>query len=126
MEEHYFNTAHFAARVKKRRGAISLRAAASDLDTSFSTLDRIERGKLIPDVEFFLRLCLWMEATPQEFFLLDGGTLTRSDTLSQVEHALRQDSVLEPELIEALISFLTLLYKDRRQPNSAEPDRRQD
>jgi transcriptional regulator with XRE-family HTH domain len=123
MEERYFDSAHFAARVKKRRGSASLRAAARELDTSFSTLDRIERGRLIPDVEFFLWLCLWMEAPPQEFFRSGEKSEPGPDTLSLVERALRQDGVLDPELIEALTLLLTLLYKDRRPSDSAERDR---
>lgn len=106
-----FDTAHFAARVKRRRGAASLRAAAAELGTSASTLDRIEREAAVPDVEFFLRLCAWMEASPQEFYLpLEDA---EADAVHLVERALRRDGILDPELIEALTTLLTLLYKRR-------------
>ena len=107
--ERSFDTAHFAARVKRRRGPASLRAAAAELGTSASTLDRIERGVAVLDVEFFLRLCAWMEASPQEFYLPQDET--EADAVHLVERALRRDSILDAELIESLTTLLALLYK---------------
>ncbi len=109
--EHLFESRHFAARVKQRRGSKGLRDAAKELGTSPSTLDRIERGALVPSVEFFLRLCAWMEASPQEFFFSPAAQNGEPGTLEQVEHALRRDGTIDPELAEAIITLLGLLYK---------------
>lgn len=109
--EHLFDSRHFAARVKKRRGSQGLRDAAKELGTSPSTLDRIERGVLIPNVEFFLRVCAWMEASPQEFFFLPAAGNGEPGTLEQVERALRRDGTIDPELAEAIITLLGLLHK---------------
>lgn len=104
-----FDAAYFAARVKRRRGSASLRAAAAALGTSASTLDRIEREAQVPDVEFFLQLCGWIDASPQEFFLSQTGA--EPSAVHMVEQALRREGRLDPELIEALTRFLDLLDK---------------
>ena len=109
--ERLFDSRHFGARIKKRRGSKNLRDTARELGTSTSTLDRIERGVLVPDVEFFLRLCAWMEALPHEFFHFPAAEGEQPGPLEQVERALRRENTIDPELAEAIITLLGLLYK---------------
>ncbi len=106
-----FNTHHFAASVKASRGKKGQRTAAKELGTSLSTFSRLEQGELVPDVEFFLRVCEWMGATPQEFFLSATSEEQDLGTVEQVARVLRGDAGLDPELVEAIITLLTLLYR---------------
>ena len=109
--EQLFDRRHFAARVKQRRGPMGLREAAQELGTSPSTLDRVEHGKLVPNVEFFLRLCAWIEASPLEFFSSPVGESGEPDAFEQVARALRRGGSIDPDLAEAIITLLGLLYK---------------
>ncbi len=106
-----FNTHHFAASVKACRGKKGQRAAAEELGTSLSTFSRLEQGELVPDVEFFLRVCEWMGATPLEFFLPATSEEQDLGTVEQVARVLRGDASLDPELVEAIITLLTLIYR---------------
>lgn len=106
-----FNTHHFAASVKTHRGKKGQRVAASELGTSLSTFSRLEQGELVPDVAFFLRMCEWMGATPAEFFLPAASGEQDLDTVEQVARVLRGDDSLDPELVESIITLLTLMYR---------------
>jgi DNA-binding Xre family transcriptional regulator len=67
-----YNMLGFAARVINHRHSLSngrfdlsLRKAAKQIGVSCSTLSRIECGGM-PDLETFLKLCSWMDKTPNE------------------------------------------------------------
>jgi transcriptional regulator with XRE-family HTH domain len=113
-----FNTHHLAASVKAYRGKKGQRAAAAELGTSLSTFSRLEQGELVPDVEFFLRVCEWMGTTPREFFLPATSEEQDLGTVEQVARVLHGDASLDPELVEAIITLLTLIY--RRPPRRPE------
>jgi transcriptional regulator with XRE-family HTH domain len=54
--------------LKERRGALSLRSAASEAGVSFTTFSRVESGSQ-PDLASFTSLCGWLGVSPAMFFL---------------------------------------------------------
>jgi transcriptional regulator with XRE-family HTH domain len=63
-----FDAAWFGYCVKEWRGDRSLRDAAKELQTSASTLSRVECGRYKLRLPLFMRLCHWMQADPLDFF----------------------------------------------------------
>jgi len=109
-----------AALIKAKRGKKGLRATASEVgEISASTLSRIEQGKM-PDIDTFMRLCDWLEVTPEQFFETDGEIL-QSDTqwpvlsptmstTEAIEVHLRADRELDPETADALANMVKAAY----------------
>lgn len=111
-----------AALVKTKRGKKGLRATAQEIgEISASTLSRIEQGKM-PDLDTFMRLCDWLEVTPEQFFETDGEeNVVQSDaqgpilsptmsTTEAIEVHLRADRELDPETAEALANMVKAAY----------------
>ncbi|MET4388528.1 transcriptional regulator with XRE-family HTH domain [Bradyrhizobium sp. F1.4.3] len=46
-------------RVKEKRGAQGIRAAAKEIGLSHATLSRVERG-FLPDLENYKKICKWL------------------------------------------------------------------
>ncbi|MFZ5676732.1 MAG: helix-turn-helix domain-containing protein [Pseudomonadota bacterium] len=46
-------------RIREKRGAQGIRAAAKDIGISHATLSRVERG-FLPDLENYKKLCQWL------------------------------------------------------------------
>ena len=68
-----FNSALFSEimaveRIIKRK--ISLRDAAQQIGISPATLNRLELGKQIPDIETFYKCCQWTELDMNKFFFI--------------------------------------------------------
>jgi transcriptional regulator with XRE-family HTH domain len=63
-----FDAEWFGLCVKEWRGDRSLRDVAKELQTSASTLSRVECGRHKLRVTLFMRLCHWMQADPLDFF----------------------------------------------------------
>ena len=111
-----------AALVKTKRGTKGLRVIAEEIgEISASTLSRIEQGKM-PDLDTFMRLCDWLEVTPEQFFETNGeensvqNNVQRpilSPTMSTteaIEVHLRADRELDPETAEALANMVKAAY----------------
>ncbi|HEX4204135.1 MAG TPA: UDP-N-acetylglucosamine 1-carboxyvinyltransferase [Ktedonobacteraceae bacterium] len=63
----FLDTQQLAALLKAKRGERGLREIAQEMgEVSPATLSRIENGKML-DVETFLRVCDWLQVTPQQF-----------------------------------------------------------
>lgn len=111
-----------AALVRSKRGSKGLRVAADEIGgISASTLSRVEQGKM-PDLDTFMRLCDWLEVTPEHFFETEGEVKTRPDGLQvpvlsptmsteeMIEVHLRADRELDPETAEALANMVRAAY----------------
>jgi len=110
------NIYKLAALVRAKRGKRGLRETANEIGrVSVSTLSRIEQGK-IPDLGTFLRLCHWLNVSPEQFVpeavRVDphepAPTISTPDMI--VAH-LRADRTLDPHTSEALSTMIRLAYK---------------
>lgn len=100
------DTKKFSEMIKSKRGNTGLRTLAADIGVSASTLSRIEQGNL-PDIDTYLKLCNWLEVTP-DFFTL--SSVNKEDAKVGVIAHLRADKSLPPDTAEALIQMINLAY----------------
>jgi len=100
------DTQRFSEMIKSKRGSIGLRALATEIGVSASTLSRIEQGNL-PDIDTYLKLCDWLEVSP-DFFTVSG--LSEENAKFGVIAHLRADKSLPSETAEALIRMINLAY----------------
>lgn len=100
------DTSKFSEMIKSKRGTTGLRALASEIGVSASTLSRIEQGNL-PDIDTYLKLCNWLEVSP-EFFTITPKN--HSEPRVGVIAHLRADKSLPPATAEALIQMINLAY----------------
>ncbi len=102
-----------AARVIAKRGTRGLRATAKEIGgISPSTLSRVEAGK-VPDLDTFLRLCDWLEASPEEFTGKSRSGVVGDETprLEVIAAHLRADRTLDRETARALERMVRLAYE---------------
>jgi transcriptional regulator with XRE-family HTH domain len=102
------NLHDLAAQLKAKRGSRSLREVASEADVSFSTLSRVEKGK-VPDLDTFVRLCAWLQV-PAEVFYLGYNRAIGQSTEEVVSMHLRGDRALDPEVATSLIKMVNLAF----------------
>lgn len=100
------DTQRFSDMIKSKRGSIGLRALATEIGVSASTLSRIEQGNL-PDIDTYLKLCDWLEVSP-DFFTASGLNVENAK-FGVIAH-LRADKSLPSETAEALIRMINLAY----------------
>ncbi len=100
--------------VKSKRNSKGLRETASEIgDISASTLSRIEKGKL-PDVETFIKLCDWLEVSPDKFKYSQNQSSAKAE--KEIIAHLRADKNLKPETANSLINMIELAYRvDRKK-----------
>jgi transcriptional regulator with XRE-family HTH domain len=104
------DTIKLSEMLKSKRGAKGLRAIATEIGgLSAPTLSRIEQGNL-PDIDTFLKICKWLEVSP-DFFTIHDSTLS---THNQVVAHLRADRILSSETAEALIRMINLAYESSK------------
>ena len=95
--------------LKSKRGSQGLRKIAEDIGgVSASTLSRIEQGNL-PDIDTFLKICEWLEVTP-DFFTLKNQK-TEQPKQKQIVAFLRADRTLSKDTAGALIQMINLAYE---------------
>jgi transcriptional regulator with XRE-family HTH domain len=101
-----------AARVIAKRGNKGLRVTAAGIgDISASTLSRVEAGKL-PDLDTFLRLCRWLDTSPDEFTGPAAATTSGDAPRMEVISAhLRADRTLDRATAAALERMVRLAYE---------------
>jgi transcriptional regulator with XRE-family HTH domain len=111
----FFDAQKFAAQIRTKRGARSLRSVARELKgISLSTLSRLENGKN-PDTDTFLQICDWLGVSPDDFIKLPPILQEpEKNTLEQILLLLRMDITLDTELVEALAVLLQRLIGERR------------
>lgn len=104
----------FAALISKKRARRPLRDIAEEIEgVSAPTLSRIEKGN-VPDIDTFMRLCRWLEVSPNEFQSGEDveSRVTAFDTKDVVCAHLRADRLLPPETARALTTMIELAYRD--------------
>lgn len=109
-----------AVQLREKRGRRGLREIAQEIgDVSASTLSRVEKGK-VPDLDTFIRICRWLDVSPDRF-IIGGEHNSEQDTTSKevedsVDNAqtltvhLRADRTLEPKTAKALAHLIQLAY----------------
>ena len=105
------NTEKLSAMLKSKRGNKGLRAVAQEIGgVSASTLSRIEKGNL-PDVDTFIRICKWIELSPQEFTNDENSSYRQASNQEIILSHLRADRTLPPKTIAALSEMINMAYK---------------
>ncbi len=106
------NTLKLGEMIKSKRGSKGLRTIAEEIgDITAPTLSRIERGNL-PDVDSFLKICKWLQVSP-EIFSSDEPTVKKSsdiDTRVFIAAHLRADRNLSKQAADLLINMINLTY----------------
>ena len=105
-----FHAADFASQIRRMRGKTGLRATASEIGgITASTLSRIENGG-IPDLDSFIRICHWLNASPNDFIVGFTESGKEFDTPAIVAAHFRADKVLSRDTAEALSAAVKALY----------------
>jgi transcriptional regulator with XRE-family HTH domain len=105
------NTDKLASLLKAKRGEKGLRAVAQEIGgISASTLSRIEQGNL-PDVDTFIRICKWLELSPQEFTNDENSSYRKASNQEIILSHLRADRTLLPKTIAALSEMINMAYE---------------
>lgn len=109
----------FSAMVKDKRGDMGLREMAKKIgNISPSTLSRIEKGK-IPDLETFVKICQWLDVSPEEFVPGFSGQSIDNQfkdkpTSEIIAFHLRSDQAMSHDLVEALITMVKAAESQNR------------
>lgn len=105
------NSILLAGMVKEKRGKKVLREVAAEIGgVSSATLSRIEQGK-IPDVDTFIKLCKWLEASTDTFIVNHTSTVTKTNRDHIVAH-LRADRTLPASTVQMLLQMIDMAYND--------------
>lgn len=106
-----------SVKVRAKRGAIGIRAAAAEIGISHMTLSRIESGKL-PDLKTFQLVCRWLELDPNSIlgFSTDG---VRRTAQSMPVVQFRADKALSPQTALHLAELILAIQAQA----SVTPDR---
>lgn len=110
MHAQQVDIASLAEKLRKKRENRSLRVVAKEADVSFSTLSRVEQGR-IPDLETFAKICAWLKVPPNTF-LPEAGNIEQGSNEERICAHLRADRTLAPGVSQALISMVQAAYKN--------------
>ena len=111
------NTKKLSEMLRTKRGSKGLRDASKEIgNVSPSTLSRIEQGNL-PDTDTFLRLCRWLEVSP-DFFTVNSAS--EEPVQNIIKAHLRADRTLPKETINALIQMINLAYEQSSKKTRAQ------
>jgi transcriptional regulator with XRE-family HTH domain len=91
----------------RKEAGLSLREVAAEAGVPFTTLARVEAGK-IPDLTTFRNIALWLGVPPERFF--PTPRLRQESTPEAIAYILRHDPVLTEEARERLSSLLAEMY----------------
>lgn len=106
------NTELLSSLIKEKRGSKGLRETAQEIENvSFSTLSRIEQGK-VPDVDTFIRICQWLGVSADEF-IVGADELKEISNKDRVIAHLRAEKVLEKETVNMLIKMIDVAYNTK-------------
>ena len=113
MSSHEIDIPKLAALLAKKRQSRPYRVIADEIgNVSSPTLSRIEKGSL-PDLDTFMRLCRWLEVSPEDFQQTSGSggerTLTNQERICAF---LRADRNLPVDTAKALTKMIELAYQD--------------
>ena len=102
-----------ALRSERRRRRMSLRDLADEIDVSFNTLSRVERGHL-PDLTNYNRIVTWL--SQPGLTLLGGNEASGSSTPELVAKQLYTDPRLKPEHANEIMSLVQAMYEQLAAP----------
>jgi len=107
------DTSKLGQMIKAKRGSKGLRAVAEEIGgITAPTLSRIERGNL-PDVDSFLKICKWLQVSP-EIFTNEQQASSKTSTKNhrkEIHAHLRADRNLPKEAADLLIKMVELAYE---------------
>ncbi len=99
-------------KAERRRRQLSLRDLADEIDVSFNTLSRVERGHL-PDFKNYERIVIWLEAPGDSLFDQVRGAAPTPEIIAKHLHS---DSRLKPEDATKIASLVQDLYSKLANP----------
>jgi len=94
-------------RAQRKAANLSLRDLAAETGVPYSTLSRVESGK-IPDLNTFRSIVEWLGISPDRFF--PRARVRQESTPEAVAHFLRTDSTLSDQAREQLSSVFSSMY----------------
>jgi transcriptional regulator with XRE-family HTH domain len=94
-------------RAHRKEAGMSLRDLAAETGVPYSTLSRVEAGKL-PDLSTFRNIVNWLGIPPERFF--PSSRVRQESTPEQVALFLRADSTLSDQSREQLASVFSSMY----------------
>lgn len=108
------NTDLLASMLKSKRGNKGLRAISAEIgNVSISTLSRIEQGK-IPNVDTFIKICSWLDASPNSFVLSADRHQDKLVSNKEVVIAhLRAEKELDADTVDMIVKLVNLAYTKR-------------
>jgi transcriptional regulator with XRE-family HTH domain len=92
---------------RRKESGLSLREVAAETGVPFTTLARVETGK-IPDLTTFRNIVLWLGIPPDRFF--PTPRLRQESTPEAIAYILRHDPALTEEARNRLSSLLAEMY----------------
>lgn len=97
------------AAIKAKMAGRSLRDVAPDIGITITTLSRISNAHN-PDIDTFWRLCVWLEARPEEFIigidLPDTTFVEGFNPIETIEYLLRYYEKLSDKAIDAIMQVI--------------------
>jgi transcriptional regulator with XRE-family HTH domain len=109
MPDHQVRIKDLADKLRAKRGNRSLRDVAKEIDVSFSTLNRVEQGR-VPDLDTFAKICGWLQVPPSTFMISHANADSAGDVQEKVYAHLRADRTLPTETSESLIKMIKHVY----------------
>lgn len=111
--ESTLNTTLLSGMIKETRGNRGLREVADEIGgISFTTLSRIEKGK-VPDVETFVKICRWLNVPADTFILSEKDSVSQVSTEQNIVAHLRAERELDKETVNMLIKVINLAYQTK-------------
>ena len=98
-----------AAQLKAQRAnsGLSLRDLAAETGVPYSTLARVESGK-VPDLKTFRSIVAWLGVSPDRYF--PTPRVRTETTPDVVAHALRNDPALSAQARDQLVNVFSQMY----------------
>lgn len=109
------NSELLAGMIKEKRGSKGLREISAEITreigkVSPATLSRIEQGK-IPDVDTFIKICKWLDATTDTFIV--NQVASETSNRERIVAHLRAERELDQNTIQALLQMINLAYSSK-------------
>ena len=107
-----------ALRAERRRRRLSLRDLADEIDVSFNTLSRVERGHL-PDLTNYSRIVTWLSAPGLALVGVDAAGSEEASTPEMLAKHLYTDPRLKPEHASQMVALIREMYDQLAAPKPA-------